>query len=77
MKKDGLKKDTLREIKKTISKFISIILIVGLGVFVFVGLITTGPTMRDTFEKFVKDSNLQDLMVYSPMGLKQKDLDII
>lgn len=77
MKKDGLKKDTLREIKKTISKFISIILIVGLGVFVFVGLITTGPTMRDTFEKFVKDSNLQDLMVYSPMGLKKKDLDII
>lgn len=77
MKNDGLKKDTLREIKKTFSKFISIILIVGLGVFVFVGLITTGPTMRDTFEKFVKDSNLQDLMVYSPMGLKKKDLDII
>lgn len=77
MKKEGLKKDTLREIKNTISKYISIILIVGLGVFVFVGLVVTGPLMRDTFEKYVDDTNFQDLAVISPMGLKKKDLDII
>lgn len=73
----GLKKDTFREITNTISKYISIILIVGLGVFVFVGLITTGPLMRDTLEKSIKKSNMEDIRITSALGLKEKDLRIL
>lgn len=70
-------KDTSREIKNTIQKFISILLIVALGVFVLVGLISTGPIMRNTLEDKVNASNYADMVVTVPLGLEDEDIDII
>lgn len=72
-----LGKDTLREIKNTFSKYISIILIVGLGVFVFIGLVATGPIMRNTSETYVDKYNFEDILVSIPMGFESEDEKIV
>lgn len=75
--KEALRKDGLREVKKSISRFLSILFMVALGVFVFVGLTVTAPIMDKSAEvKFVQ-SNMFDLLVKSSMGLEKKDIDII
>lgn len=66
-----------REIKSSFSRFISILLMVGLGVFVFVGLVVAGPTMRNTFETAVRDTNLQDVEILSAGGFLDKDISTI
>lgn len=71
------KKDNFKEIKNTFSRFISILLIVGLGVFVLIGLICTGPIMRKTLDKAINKSNYQDICVSAPSGLEDEDMKII
>lgn len=66
-----------REIKSSFSRFISILLMVGLGVFVFVGLVVAGPTMRNTFETAVRETNLQDVEILSAGGFLDKDISTI
>ncbi|RVU54725.1 FtsX-like permease family protein [Anaerosphaera multitolerans] len=72
-----IRKDTLREIKKTFSKYISILLIVGLGVFVFIGLISSGPIMRNTANTHVQKYNFEDILVSIPMGFEAEDFEIV
>ena len=45
----ALNKDIIREISKTKSKFVSIMIIMFLGVFVFIGLKETTPAMVNTY----------------------------
>ena len=47
----AINKDILREILKTKSKFLSIVVIMFLGVFIFVGLKETSPAMENTYNK--------------------------
>ncbi|WP_138159456.1 FtsX-like permease family protein [Peptoniphilus catoniae] len=72
-----LNKDTLREIKRSISRFISILVIVGLGVFIFTGLISTGTIMRDTVEKNIISQNYEDISVSATAGFEGEDIFII
>lgn len=66
-------KDIFREIKNTITKFISIILIVGLGVFVLVGLLSTGDIMRGTLEKSIQSQKYPDIFISAPLGFETED----
>lgn len=70
-------KDSLREIKKSLPRFISIILIVFLGVFVLTGLISTGKIMRNTIEDKIVDLNQEDMKITCPIGFENKDISII
>lgn len=70
-------KDTTREIKNTIERFISILLIVALGVFVLIGLISTGPIMRNTLNDKVEKLNYADMLVTCPLGFLDEDISII
>ncbi|MDO5041063.1 MAG: FtsX-like permease family protein [Peptoniphilus sp.] len=72
-----INKDTFREIKRSISRFISILLIVGLGVFIFIGLITTGQIMRDTLERGIHSQNYEDILINTNLGLDERDMEII
>ncbi len=72
-----LNKDTLREIVRTFSRYLSIIIIVALGVFVFVGLIVTGSIMRYTIDKVVDRQNIEDILIKSPLGFEDEDIKII
>ena len=69
--------DTLREIKRSFAKFVAIILIVGLGVFVFSGLTVTGKSMRRTLDKFLNDASYEDILVNIPLGFEGRDYALV
>ncbi|MBF0715965.1 FtsX-like permease family protein [Gemelliphila palaticanis] len=73
----ALNKDIFREIKKTKSKFLSIIIIIFLGVFVFTGLEETPPTMIRTVNDYFKKYNVYDLKITNRFGLTKEDLQVI
>lgn len=73
MRKSALLKDTTQEFKKSITRFLSILIMLTLGSFIFVGLSVTGPTMRRTILDYVETYQLQDLTVSSPFGLATED----
>lgn len=73
----ALHKDIFREIIKTKSKFISIIIIMFLGTFVFVGLEETPPTMKKTVNEYFKNVNMYDLKISNEFALTKEDLQVI
>ncbi len=70
-------KDNFREIKNSLPRFISIMIIVFLGVFVLIGLISTGKIMRNTIDDKIKKLNQEDLKISVPIGLEDEDKKII
>ncbi len=77
MAKKALLKDTFREIKRTFSRFMSILAIVALGVGFFSGIKATGPDMKLTGDKYFKDTNLMDLKLVSTMGFDEEDIEAV
>ncbi|TDR50701.1 ABC transporter permease [Paenilisteria rocourtiae] len=75
--KKALWKDIWREIAKSKGRFISIFLLIALGVAFFVGLKATGPDMIHTADKYYNSQNLMDLQVQSTYGLNQDDIAIL
>ncbi len=73
----ALIKDTLRTIKNSFSRFISILLIVALGTAFFVGIKATAPDMFKTAEKYFTEYNLMDIRVQSLAGLTDEDIAAI
>ena len=73
----ALNKDIIREISKTKSKFLSIMIIMFLGVFVFVGLKETTPTMINTYNKTLEQHNMYDLRVTNNFGINNGDIEEI
>ena len=67
--------DTVRSIKKTISRFISIVVIVALGSGLFVGLNSVSTDMTESANDYYKEHNLMDLRLQSFIGLYEEDLD--
>ena len=77
MMKKALIKDTLREVKNTFSRFISIFAIVAIGVGFFAGVTASGPDMKLTANKYFQDNHLMDFRLISTMGFNQEDVDAI
>ena len=73
----ALNKDIIREISKTKSKFVSIMIIMFLGVFVFIGLKETTPAMVNTYNKTLEQHNIYDLRVTNNFGINNGDIDEI
>lgn len=74
MIKSALKKDSIRDIKKSLGRFISILAIVALGVAFFSGLKIAPEVMKNTADKYYDDYNLMDIRVVSNLGLTDNDL---
>ena len=72
-----INRDILREISKTKSKFISIMIIMFLGVFIFVGLKETSPAMMNTYNKYIERHKMYDLRVSHNFGINEEDMKII
>ena len=70
---DARQKDFLREITGHKMRFISLLALVLLGVFVLVGLTVTGPIMRRTVADTLKKSNAYDLRLAASDGLEEED----
>ena len=73
----AINRDILREILKTKSKFISIMIIMFLGVFIFVGLKETSPAMVNTYNKYIEHHKMYDLRVSHNFGINEEDMKII
>ena len=69
--------DALRTVKKSRSRFISIIAIVALGVSFFAGINAAAPDMKDTIGEYVLSSNAMDLQIISTAGLTDNDVSVI
>ena len=72
--KNALVKDTVREIKKSIGRFLSIFAIVGIGVAFFAGVKEGEPVMKVSADKYFDEYNLMDIRVVSPIGLTDDDV---
>lgn len=77
MKYIAYRKDFLREIKHTYSRFISILCIVMLGVAFYTGIRSAGPDMKKSVDKLYDDSLFMDLKIYDVMGLTDDDVEQI
>lgn len=75
--KNALKKDTLREIKHSFGRFLSIFLIVMLGCGFFAGIKATMPDMVDTAEEYFIDNRLMDMKLMSSIGVKSEDVEAV
>ena len=73
--KTALLKDSVREIKNTYKRFISILLMAFLGVGFFAGIRATSPDMIDTLDNYYDSQNVYDIQVISTLGLTQEDID--
>ena len=65
------------EIRKSMGRFLSIFLIVALGVSIFVGISATQPDMISSGDKYNDENKLMDIKVVSTYGLTEDDLDVI
>ena len=72
--KKALFKDGIKEITKSFKRFISILLIVLLGVGFFAGIKATSPDMKLTLDKYFDDKNVMDFQVISTLGLTNDDI---
>lgn len=73
----SLLKDTVRQIKNTFKRFLSILLIVFLGVGFFAGIRATSPDMKDAVDTYYDSQNMMDLEVISTLGLTEDDIKAI
>jgi len=69
----ALFRDTLRAIRKTLSRFISIVIIVALGVGFFAGLKAVSPNMKAAAGQFYEKHMLADIVVNSTVGFDEED----
>ncbi|GBD65119.1 ABC transporter permease [Tetragenococcus halophilus] len=77
MHKKKLWKDIRRSVTGSWGRFFSILSLMALGTFAFVGLKVTGPDMRATAENFYDQTNLADMTLTSTWGLDDSDQDLL
>lgn len=75
--RSALNKDFVRDIKNSKGRFISILLIVTLGVAFFSGIKASPLAMKRTSDSYYDDYNLMDIRVTSTLGLTDDDVNAI
>ena len=70
----GLRKDFRRSIRKSFSRFLSILLISALGVAFFAGVRTAAPAMEASADATYDSQNLMDIRVLGTLGMTTEDV---
>lgn len=70
----ALRKDAFKEIINTRKRFLSILLIVLLGVGFFAGIRAVSPDMKKTADMYFDENKMMDIEVISTMGLTDDDV---
>ena len=70
-------KNILVEIKSSLGRFISILSIVAIGVAFFAGIKASSPVMKNSADHYFDQYNLQDIQIFSTLGLSEDDLQKI
>ncbi len=66
--------DIIRAIRRSFSRFISIVIIIALGTGFFVGIKSAGPSMSETADEYFVANNLMDIRISSAIGLTKDDV---
>ena len=77
MKRKAYSKSILREIKSSKARFISILVIILLGVAFYSGIKASGPNMKAAIENFYNEYHLMDAKIVSTAGLSEEDLKLL
>ena len=77
MKKRALRKDFYMEIRKSLNRFLSILLIVALGVAFYSGIQSAAPDMRYSGDEYFDEHKLMDLKVIGTLGLTDSDIEAL
>ncbi|MBQ6810916.1 MAG: ABC transporter permease [Firmicutes bacterium] len=72
-----IRKDLFREIKKTKSRFISVVLLVVLAVSFLYGLRISAPDMQASMDAYLDDQGMFDIQILSTLGLTEDDVSAI
>lgn len=75
--KKALLKDSVKEIKNTYKRFLSILLMAFLGVGFFAGMRVASPDMIDTIDSYYKENQVYDIQIISTLGLTNQDIEAI
>lgn len=67
-------KNLFRDIKKSISRFLSIVVIIAVGVAFYVGVRATSPDMKMSADNYFEKINFMDFKIVSTLGLTEDDL---
>ena len=73
----ALRKEFWMEIRKSKARFISIFLIVALGVAFFSGIQASSPDMRYSGDAYYEAAKLMDLKIQGTLGLTQRDVKAV
>ena len=76
-RKNHLSTDAIREIRGSMNRYLSILVLAALAVAFLSGLRTTAPDMQYTADNYYDRTNLMDGYVLSTLGLTDKDLDAL
>lgn len=76
-KKNRLVTTSLREIKNSFPRFLSLMIMSFLGVFVFSGLKATAPFMMDSLDRYYDERNAYDIKLVSNLGFASDDIEIV
>ena len=77
MQKTALLKTSIREIKQSPARFLSILGIIFLGVAFFVGIGATGPDMIKSADHYYEKTKLSDMSIYSSLGFSAEDKAVL
>ena len=69
--------DLLREMKKSFNRYISILLIMALGVAFYAGVRSAEPDMQLTAKEFYDTTNYMDIRVLGTLGMTERDVSAI
>ena len=75
--KSALLKDSVKEIKNTYKRFLSILVMAFLGVGFFAGMRAASPDMVDTINQYYKENQVYDIKILSTLGLTNDDIDAL
>ena len=73
--KTALLKDTFREVKRTVGRFLSLFAIVALGCGFFAGIKATMPDMVDSANDYFEENRLMDYKMMSTVGVRSQDVE--
>ncbi|EQB88470.1 hypothetical protein M918_04235 [Clostridium sp. BL8] len=68
-------RNLFRDIKKTLSRFLSIVVIIAVGVAFYAGVRATSPSMKISADTYFDKNNFMDYKLISTLGLTEDDVD--
>lgn len=72
-----LRRVFLRQIRKSLGRYIAIILIIALGVGFFAGLRVAKTAMVQTADEYLSQHNFYDFQLISTLGFTQEDVEAL